>query len=59
VLGISFLNVIVLDAFNYKPELTLGMVAIALAGDSLEVYYSVVKNSVTGLFKSKKAKVKF
>ncbi len=59
VLGISFMNVVVLDKFNYKPELTIGMVAIALAGDSLEVYYSVVKNTVTGLFKSKKAKIKF
>jgi hypothetical protein len=53
------MNVVVLDKLSYKPELTLGMVAVALAGDSLEVYYSVVKNSVTGLFKSKKAKVKF
>ncbi|MEQ9379052.1 MAG: CHASE2 domain-containing protein [Imperialibacter sp.] len=58
VLGISFMNVWVLDKFNYKPELTIGMVAIALAGDSLEVYYSVVKNSVTGLFKSRKRKIK-
>jgi CHASE2 domain-containing sensor protein len=58
VFGISILNVWVLDKFNYKPELTIGMVAIALAGDSLEVYYSVVKNSVTGLFKSRKRKIK-
>lgn len=59
VLAFMFLNIIILDSYNYKIELTIGLVAVALAGDSLEVYYSVVKNSVMGLLnRSKKRKIK-
>lgn len=39
--------IFVMEAYSYKLELTLGMVAVALAGDSLEVYYGVVKNVFT------------
>lgn len=59
VLVIMFLNILVLDNYNYKLELTIGIIAVALAGDSLEVYYSVVKNFVSNLlFRNKKRKVK-
>ncbi len=42
-----FLLIYTMEAFSYKLELTWGMVAVALAGDSLEVYYGVVKNAFT------------
>lgn len=49
----------VLDEFSYKLELTVAIVAVAIAGDALEVYYGVVKNSFTkegrrSLFKADK-----
>lgn len=37
----------VLDTYNYKLELSLSLFAIALAGDALEVFYGVIKNSFT------------
>lgn len=37
----------VLDTFSYKLELGVALFAVALAGDALEVYYGVVKNSLT------------
>lgn len=46
-LGILFMMIYVLDAFSLKLDLTIALVAVALAGDSLEVYYGVVKNSFT------------
>lgn len=33
--------------FNYKLNLTLSIIAILLSGDTLEVYYGIVKNSFT------------
>lgn len=33
--------------FNYKLNITIGIVAILLSGDSLEAYYGVVKNLFT------------
>lgn len=49
VMAIMAINIVVLQYLNYKLELTFAIVAIALAGDSLEVYYSVVKNSIMRL----------
>lgn len=47
-LGVMVFAVIyVLDEFSYKLEVSLAMVAVALAGDGLEVFYGVVKNSFT------------
>jgi len=46
-LGILFLMIYVLDRFSIKLDLTIALVAVALVGDSLEVYYGVVKNSFT------------
>ncbi|MFT4736277.1 MAG: CHASE2 domain-containing sensor protein, partial [Paraglaciecola sp.] len=34
----------VFDANNFKLDLGIGMIAVALAGDALEVYHGVVKN---------------
>lgn len=34
----------VFNGYNYKLDLTLGIAAVALSGDSLEVYFGVVKN---------------
>ena len=36
--------VVVFHLFNYKLNLTLGIIAVLLAGDSLEVYFGVIKN---------------
>ncbi len=46
-LVLYFLMVQVFDSFNYYMDLTIGLVAIALSGDALEVYYGVVKNTFT------------
>lgn len=34
----------VFDKYSFKLDLTIAMVAVALVGDSLEVYYGVIKN---------------
>ena len=36
--------VVVFHLFNYKLNLTLGIIAVLLAGDSLEIYFGVIKN---------------
>jgi len=36
--------VLVFHFFSYKVNLTLGIIAVLFAGDSLEVYYGVLKN---------------
>lgn len=47
-IGVLVFGIIyVLDFFNYKAEVTVAMAAVALVGDSLEVYYGVVKNAFT------------
>ena len=38
------ITVLVFHFFSYKLNLTLGIIAVLLAGDSLEVYYGVIKN---------------
>ena len=42
-----FLMVMLFDWFSFKLNLTITFAAVALAGDSLEVYYGVVKNLFT------------
>jgi len=37
-------TVLVFHFFSYKLNLTLGIIAVLFAGDSLEVYYGVLKN---------------
>jgi fructose-specific phosphotransferase system IIC component len=51
--------IFVFDWYNYSLNLTLGMVAVALSGDSLEIYHGVIKNTFTkegrrSLFKADK-----
>ncbi len=41
---ILFLIINIFSTYSFKMELTYGLVALALAGDLLEVYYGVVKN---------------
>ena len=41
---LAFFMVMVFNWFSFKLNLTITMAAVALAGDSLEVYYGVVKN---------------
>lgn len=44
-LGLVYaLMIYVFNLFNFKLDLAVGMIAVALAGDSLEVYHGVVKN---------------
>ncbi len=45
VLVVFFIIVMVFHYFSYKINITLGIVAILLAGDSLEVYQGVGKNT--------------
>ncbi|HET9052920.1 MAG TPA: CHASE2 domain-containing protein, partial [Cyclobacteriaceae bacterium] len=57
--------VVVFGVYDFKLEITLSLAAIALAGDSYEVYVGVVKNLVNrlkrlgfrGLFTKRKKKV--
>jgi CHASE2 domain-containing sensor protein len=44
ILGLLFVMIYVLDYFSLKLNLTIGLVAVALSGDGLEVYFGVVKN---------------
>jgi len=41
---LTFLMIMFFYWFNFKLNLTYTMAAVALAGDSLEVYYGVIKN---------------
>ncbi len=43
----TFLILYLLDVYSFKLEMGLALVAIAISGDALEVYYGVVKNSFT------------
>jgi len=56
---LNYWIIIIFNDYNYKLEITIGMIAVALAGDALEVYHGVVKNSFTregrrSLFKADK-----
>jgi CHASE2 domain-containing sensor protein len=42
-----FLMISILDSWLYKVDLGIAIIVVALAGDALEVYYGVVKNSFT------------
>lgn len=42
--AIYFVMIQVFNLYNFKLDLSIGMIAVALAGDSLEVYHGVVKN---------------
>ena len=58
-LSLYLLMIVVFDSYNYKMELTLAIVAILLAGDLLEIYHGIVKNTFTkegrrALFKADK-----
>ncbi|WP_421875254.1 CHASE2 domain-containing protein [Marinoscillum sp.] len=44
VIGISILMMVLFNWYNYKAELSLVIIVIALSGDSIEVYHGVVKN---------------
>ena len=42
-----FVVIWVFDGYNYRLNLTITIISIALSGDALEVYYGVVKNAFT------------
>ena len=44
---LSYGVIYILELYSFKAEIGVAMAAVALAGDSLEVYYGVVKNSFT------------
>jgi CHASE2 domain-containing sensor protein len=44
VLLLFTINVFAFHWFNYKTSLTLATIVVALAGDSLEVFYGLIKN---------------
>ncbi len=47
IMGLVFAIILVFHFYNYKLDLILSLAVIALAGDSLEVYYGVIKNAFT------------
>ena len=42
-----FLMIQIFDKYSYYMDLSLALIAIALSGDALEVYYGVIKNVFT------------
>jgi hypothetical protein len=62
---LTFLMVMIFDAYAFKLEITIALAAIALVGDAYEVYIGVVKNLLNrirrlgfrGLFTKRKKKV--
>lgn len=62
---LTFLMVMIFDAYAFKLEITIALAAIALVGDAYEVYIGVVKNFINrlrrlgfrGLFTKRKKKV--
>jgi CHASE2 domain-containing sensor protein len=48
-------NIIIFHWFNYKTSLTVAIIMVALAGDSLEVCYGLIKN----VYRKKKHKLAF
>lgn len=44
ILFFMYLTIQVFDSFNYELDLTIAIVAVALSGDALEVYFGVVRN---------------
>jgi hypothetical protein len=44
VLLLLTINVFAFHWFNYKTNLTLSVIIVALSGDALEVFYGLVKN---------------
>ncbi len=44
---ILFLIIQIFSSYSFKLELTYGLIALALAGDLLEIYYGVIKNLFT------------
>ncbi len=47
VILILFFIIQIFSSFSFKLELTYGLIALALAGDLLEIYFGVVKNLYT------------
>jgi CHASE2 domain-containing sensor protein len=46
---LTFLMVMIFDAYAFKLEITIALAAIALVGDAYEVYIGVVKNLINRL----------
>jgi len=47
IMVLFYIIILVFDVYNYRLNLTLAILAVALSGDLLEVYYGVIKNSFT------------
>ena len=45
--GIPYIMIYAMDLYNLKLELNVLLIAIAISGDGLEVFYGVVKNSLS------------
>ncbi len=45
--GIPYIMIYAMDLYSIKLELNILLIAIALSGDGLEVFYGVVKNSLS------------
>ncbi len=46
-LGFVFLVIYIMEYYSLKLDLTYTLIVVAVVGDALEVYYGVVKNSMT------------
>ncbi len=45
--GLVYIMIYMMDLYNLKLDLTLLLFAVAISGDGLEVFYGVVKNSLS------------
>lgn len=46
-LALVFLVIYIMESYSLKLDLTITLLVVAVVGDALEVYYGVVKNSLT------------
>jgi hypothetical protein len=46
------------ESYNYKADLSLALILIALSGDSIEVYHGVIKNLFSRKDRAELLKVK-
>ncbi|MFT5641664.1 MAG: CHASE2 domain-containing sensor protein [Cyclobacteriaceae bacterium] len=55
---LTFIMIWLFESFNYKADLSLALILIALSGDSIEVYQGVIKNIFSRKDRAELLKVK-
>ncbi|MEQ9300834.1 MAG: CHASE2 domain-containing protein [Cyclobacteriaceae bacterium] len=58
VLVLMYLTIQIFDSLNYELDLTFAIIAVAISGDALEVYYGVIKNLLSKQGRKELTKIK-